>query len=147
MTRTTTPTTTSTTGGPDAAPGIGTTLRTWALLGAGVAAANLVVLGVATLAGAAMVAEQAGSPMDVTAAAVVAASFLPLLVGVLVWTLVARRSARLARVWRPGVVVLFVLSLGSLLGAEDVTTGVALGVMHAVVAGVAAFVVPARLPR
>lgn len=143
MSSTTTPTTTS----RNDASGIGAALRTWGLLGAACAVANLVVLGVATLAGGAMVAEQSGSPMDVTAAAVVAASFLPLLVAVLAWTFVARRSQWLARAWRPGVVVLFVFSLGGLLGAADLVTGIALGVMHAVVAGVAAFAVPVRLPR
>lgn len=143
MSSTTSPTTTAS----DSTPGSAAVLRTWAMLGAASAVANLIVLGIATLAGAALFVDQAGSPMDVTAVAVIAASFLPLLVGVLAWTFVARRSQLLARLWRPGVVVLFVLSLGGLLGAADLATGIALGVMHTIVAGVAAFVVPLRLPR
>ena len=77
----------------------------------------------------------------------VAASFVPLGVAAVVLFLAAPRRSWVSRAWAPVVVVIGLLSLLGLTGAADAATGVSLGVMHLVVAGVAAFVLPGRLAR
>lgn len=122
-------------------------LATWALLAAVTAALNLVVWGVADLAGAALVAEQAGTPTDIVWAAVIAATAVALLIASVVYAIASPRLAWVGRIWAPVVVVLGLASLVGLTGAADAGTAIALGVMHVLVTAVAAFALPARLGR
>ncbi len=109
--------------------------------------ANLAVLGIATLRGAALTVDNAGTLMSVGPLEVTAASIVPLAIGIGAYALLAPRVAIVGRFWTPAIIVLTLLSLGGPLGASDLTTGLALGTMHLVVGGLAAFGVPTRLGR
>lgn len=109
--------------------------------------ANLSLLGIAALLGAARTVDNAGTLMSVGVLEVTAASLIPLAIAIGAYALLAPRIAVVGRVWTPAIIVVTLASLGGLLGASDLTTGVALGTMHFVVGGLAAFGVPARLGR
>lgn len=109
--------------------------------------ANLSLLGIAALLGAALTVDNAGTLMSVDILEVTAASLIPLALAIGAYALLTPRIAVVRRVWTPAIIVVTLASLGGLLGASDLTTGVALGTMHLVVGGLAALGVPARLGR
>ena len=108
---------------------------------------NLVILGIASLADAALTVDNAGTLMSVGIVEVTAASLLPLSLAIVAWVALAPRVALVRRAWTPAIIVVTLASLGGLLGASDLTTGVALGTMHLVVGSLAAFGLPARVSR
>lgn len=116
----------------------------WPLLAVAVGV-NLAVLAVATLLDAGLAVDNAGTVLSVGVVEVTAASILPLGLAIVAHWLLAPRIAHVRRAWTPVVSVLTLLSLGAVTGAVDLTTAVALGTMHLVVGGLAAFGVPARL--
>jgi hypothetical protein len=124
------------------------TIRTRALtLGVAVAATvaiNLVVLGIASTAGAPMLTGAADAPEPVGVQAVVLASLVPMLLGAVLVVLVASRVPGLVRVlaW-VGLSLGAVTAAAPLVLALDVSTGVALALMH-LVAGVVWFVAVRR---
>ena len=110
-------------------------------------AANLAVLGLAALAGAGLTVDNAGTLLPVGVLEVVLASTIPLTLAIVAHTFAAPRSSLVRRAWTPAVLLVTVLSLGGLLGASDLTTGLALGTMHLVVGGLAALALPMRAGR
>lgn len=116
-----------------------------ALLVAVAVLANLLVLALATAAGASMEVDQAGATTSVTAPMVIAASILPLTLGLLAYGWLGRRLPLVRRLWVPAIAVLGLLSLVPTLSAADAATTASLAAMHLVVAAVAAFGAPARL--
>lgn len=109
--------------------------------------ANLLLLGVGSLLGAAMTVDNAGTLMTVGVVEVALASLLPLALAIVAYVAIVPRVDLVGRVWTPTVVVLTLLSLGGVLGASDLTTGLVLGTMHLVVGSLAAFGLPARAGR
>ena len=130
-----------------APPATGTAALRVLALGAAVAVVNLAVYGLGSLAGADWVVDNGGTLQDVPVGAVVAASFVPLGVAAVVLFLAAPRRSWVSRAWAPVVVVIGLHPLLGLTGAADAVNQPVPGVMHLVVAGVAAFVLPGRLAR
>ncbi|GIJ45036.1 hypothetical protein Val02_19220 [Virgisporangium aliadipatigenens] len=105
-------------------------------LGAALAAAlNLIVLGIATAAGAELVIRQEGSPdHEIVAGGVLFSSVVPLVIGTGLAVLLAlawRGFLRLAQVLGGGFGILS--AFGPLLSAPDTGTKVGLALMHVVV--------------
>ncbi len=119
-------------------------IRWWQAVAAGAAAAvaiNELILAVAAGGGAALAVAQNGIERPVTAAGVVVASLVPLLIGTVLAVLLSRRwpgVLRLAQVVAAAAAVL--TTFGPLSGAVDTATGVALSTMH-LTAGAAAVAV------
>ncbi len=109
--------------------------------------ANLLLLGVGSLLGAAMTVDNAGTLMTVGVVEVTFASLLPLAFAIVAYVALVPRVDLVGRAWTPTVVVLTLLSLGGVVGASDLTTGLVLGTMHLVVGSLAAFGLPARAGR
>ena len=116
-------------------------IRWWQAVAAGAAAAvaiNLLILAVAAAGGAALAVAQNGVEQPVTAAGVVIASAVPLLIGTVLAVLLSRRwpgILRLAQVVAAAAAVL--TTFGPLSGAVDTATGVALATMHLTVGAAA----------
>lgn len=127
-------------------PTVGETAVTWLRLALPTALANLVVLAVATALGAAMTAE-VGFEQSIGPAAIVAASVGALFLATFVWSFVAHRVPAFAHLWVPIGWGVGLVSLGGILGAAGITTGIALAVMHLLTTAVAAHLIPRSLPR
>jgi peptidoglycan/LPS O-acetylase OafA/YrhL len=116
-------------------------IRWWHAVAAGAAAAvviNLLLLAVAAAGGAALAVAQDGSQHPVTAAGVVVASLVPLLIGTVLAVLLSRRWPRVLRVAQVVAAAAAVLTtFGPLSGAVDTATGVVLATMHLTVGAAA----------
>lgn len=116
-------------------------IRWWQAVAAGAAAAvavNLLILALAAGGGAALAVTQGGTERPVTAASVVVASLMPLLIGTVLAVLLSRRwpgVLRVAQVLAAAAAVL--TTFGPLSGAVDTATGIALATMHLTVGAAA----------
>lgn len=128
-------------------PGMGDTAIAWVQLAGLTAVANLGVLAVASGLGARMTADLGGVTQTVGPVAVVVATLATLFISTFVWSLVAHRAPAFAHLWVPIGWGVGLVSLGGILGAAGLATGLALGVMHLLTTAVAAHLVPRRLPR
>ncbi len=108
---------------------------------------NLTLFGIGSLLGAAFTVDNAGTMMSAGVLEVTAASIIPLSVAIVTYVLLAARVEFVRRAWTPVIAIFTLASLGGLLGASDLTTGIVLGMMHLVVGGLAAFGIPARMGR
>lgn len=107
--------------------------------------ANLILLGIGSLLGAAFTIDNAGTLMSAGVLEVAAASIVPLSLAIATYALLAARIDIVRRAWTPVISLITLASLGGLTGATDLTTGMVLGTMHLVVGGLAAFGIPARI--
>ncbi|SDH62184.1 DUF6069 family protein [Agrococcus jejuensis] len=113
------------------------TLLVRGLAAAGIATVvNVVLLLVATAAGAAMAVAMGGSTMVVGIAPVIVATILPLAIGAVVAWLLARRWPRTTKVlaW-VGLVLAVASTFQPLTAATEPTSGVTLAIMHLVAGG------------
>lgn len=128
-------------------PSVGDTAIAWIQLAGATAVANLVVLAVAVVAGAAMTADIGESTWGIGPAPIVAATLGALLVATYAWALVAHRVPAFAHLWVPLGWGVGLVSVAMVLGAGGLATGLALAVMHVLTTAVAVHVLPRRLPR
>lgn len=128
-------------------PTISETATVWLQLAVGTTLANLVVLFVAQAVGAEMTADIGVMEQAIGAPAIIAATFGTLFVSTFFWALVAHRVPAFAHLWVPIGWGVGLVSLGGVLGAAGIATGVALAVMHLLTTAVAAHLIPRRLPR
>lgn len=128
------------------APSLGETAGAWVQLAGATAVANLVIYAVAVALGAEMTAEL-GFEQSVGPAAIIVASLGTLFISTFVWAFVAHRVPAFAHLWVPIGWGVGLISLGGILGASGLRTGIALGVMHLLTTAVAAHLIPRRLPR
>lgn len=128
-------------------PELAVTAIAWVQLAGITAVANIVVYAIAGLAGAQMSVDLGMFSQVISPAAVVAASFGTLLISTFVWSLVAHRVPAFAHLWVPIGWGVGLISLGGILGASGLATGIALGAMHLLTTAVAAHLIPRRLPR
>ena len=127
-------------------PTLGRTAAVWLRLAVPTALANLVVLAAATALGAEMTAE-VGFEQSIGPAAIVTASLGTLFISTFVWSVVAHRVPAFAHLWVPIGWGVGLVSLGGILGAAGIATGVALAVMHLLTTAVAAHLIPRSLPH
>lgn len=127
-------------------PDLGRTAGAWFQLAVPTAIANMAIYAVALALGAAMTAD-IGFEQSIVPAAVVAATFGTLLISTFAWSIVAHRVPAFAHLWVPIGWGVGLVSLGGILGAAGITTGVALAAMHLLTTAVAAHLIPRRLPR
>ena len=128
-------------------PGLAETAIAWIQLGGLAAVLNIVVYAIADAAGAEMTVDVGVFVQTVGPTAVVAVTFGTLLTSTFAWALVAHRVPAFAHLWVAIGWGVGLVSLGGILGAAGVTTGIALAVMHLLTTAVAAHLVPRRLPR
>jgi hypothetical protein len=128
-------------------PGLGETAIAWVQIAGVTAVANLVIYAIAAAAGAQMSVDLGMLSQVVGPVAIVAATLGTLLISTFAWSLVAHRVPAFAHLWVPLGWGVGLVSLGGILGASGVATGVALGIMHLLTTAVAAHLIPRRLPR
>lgn len=126
-------------------PGIAETTLTWFALATGTVVVNIVILGIATAAGADMTVDL-GFRTEVGWLAVVVATYGTLLVATFAWALVAHRVPAFAHLWVPLGWGVGLVSLGAITGVSDVGAGLALAAMHLLTTAVAVHLLPRRLP-
>lgn len=129
------------------APTLSETAVAWAQLAGGAAVVNLVVYAAAVALGAEMTADLGAFQQAIGPAAIVTASLGTLFISTFFWSIVAHRVDAFAHLWVPIGWGVGLVSLGGILGAAGITTGVALAVMHLITTAVASHAIPRRLPR
>lgn len=135
---------------PDATvphPPLGAQVVAWAQLAVPTVVVNLVILAIASAAGATMMVETGPGTVEVGPTQIAFVTGATLLIATLAWGLVAHRTPAFAQLWVPLTVGAGLLSLAMLIGVSDLGTGLALGTMHACVTAVAALLLPRRLPH
>ena len=137
--------------GPAAAeephPGLAATAIAWVQLAGITAAANLVIYAIADAVGAQMSADLGGGSQAIGPIPIVAVTLGTLFISTFVWSLVAHRVPAFAYLWVPIGWGVGLISLGGILGAAGISTGIALAIMHLLTTTVAAHLIPRRLPR
>lgn len=128
-------------------PSLAATAIAWVQLAGATAVANLVIYAAAVALGAEMTADLGTFQQAIGPTAVVAASLGTLFISTFSWSLVAYRVPAFAHLWVPIGWGVGLVSLGAILGAAGVTTGLALAVMHLLTTAVASHLIPRRLPR
>lgn len=130
-----------------APPSLPETAVAWVQIAGATAVANVIIYIVATALGAEMSADLGIFQQNISAAAIVAATFGTLFISTFVWSLVAFRVPAFAHLWVPLGWGVGLVSLGGILGAAGVTTGIALAIIQLLTTAVAAHLIPRRLPR
>ena len=128
------------------APALGDTAVAWLQLAVPTALANLAIYAAAVALGAEMTASL-GFEQSIGPAAIIAASLGTLFISTFFWAIVAHRVPAFAHLWVPIGWGVGLVSLGGILGAAGITTGVALAAMHLLTTAVASHLIPRRLPR
>ena len=128
-------------------PSLAATTIVWLQLAGATAIVNVVVFFVARALGAEMTVDLGVFQQGVGLPAILVATFGTLFTSTFVWSVVAHRVPAFAHLWVPLGWGVGLVSLGGILGAAGVTTGVALGVMHLLTTAVAAHLIPRQLPR
>lgn len=128
-------------------PGLADTAIAWVQLAGVTAVVNLVVYAIADAAGAEMTADLGMFSQAIGPTAIVAATLGTLFISTFVWALVAHRVPAFAHLWVPIGWGVGLVSLGGILGAAGVATGIALAIMHLLTTAVACHLIPRRLPR
>jgi hypothetical protein len=128
-------------------PTLGDTFIAWVQLAGGTAVANIAILFVALALGAEMTVDVGLFEQEVGAVPIVTLTLLTLFISTFFWSLVAFRVPAFAHLWVPIGWGMGILSLGGILGAAGITTGLALGAMHVLTTAVACHLIPRRLPR
>lgn len=128
------------------APSLGETAVAWLQLAIPTALANLLVFAAATALGAEMTADL-GFEQSIGPGAILVASLGTLFISTFFWSVVAHRVSAFAHLWVPIGWGVGLVSLGGILGAAGIATGIALAVMHLLTTAVAAHLIPRRLPR
>ena len=128
-------------------PTLGATAVAWLQLAGATAIANVAILLGATALGAEMTVDLGVFQQGVGIPAILVATFGTLFVSTFAWAVVAHRVPAFAHLWVPLGWGVGLVSLGGILGAAGVTTGIALGVIQLLTTAVAAHLIPRRLPR
>lgn len=128
-------------------PSLAETAIAWVQLAGATAVVNLLVYGAAIALGAEMTADLGVFEQAIGPGAIVAASLGTLFISTFFWSIVAHRVPAFAHLWVPIGWGVGLVSLGGILGAAGITTGVALAVMHLLTTAVASHLIPRRLPR
>lgn len=119
----------------------------WVELALPTIAVNLLLLGAASAAGAAMTADVGTRTAGIGWPSVVAATSFATLSATVVWAVVAHRAPGFANLWVWLGWGVALVSVAGLLGVADVATGATLAAMHAVTTIATAHVLPRLLPR
>ncbi len=128
-------------------PTLGETAVAWVQLAGATALVNVLVHTAAVALGAEMTADLGIFQQDIGPGAVVVATLGTLFISTFAWAIVAHRVPAFAHLWVPIGWGVGLVSLGGILGAAGIATGVALAVMHLLTTAVASHLVPRRLPR
>lgn len=128
-------------------PGPAAIAIAWVQLGGLAAVANIVIYAIAQVAGAEMRVDVGSMTQVVGPTAVVIVTLGALLVATVGWALVAHRVPAFAHLWVPLAWGVGLVSLGLVIGAAGLATGISLGAMHLLATAVAAHLVPRRLPH
>lgn len=126
-------------------PELAETAIAWVQLGGLAAVVNIVVYAVAVLAGAEMSVDIGIFEQVIGPTAIVVVTLAALLIATFGWALVAHRVPAFAHLWVPLTWGVGLVSLGGVLGAAGLATGIALAIMHLLATAVAAHLLPRRL--
>ncbi len=108
---------------------------------------NLLALAIGDAAGASMTVDVGVTIASVGMVSIIVATTVALAAAVLLWTIVGHHVSAFAYLWVPLGWGVGLLSLGGVLGASDLGTGITLASMHVMTTAVGTLWLPRRLPR